>query len=81
MKRIFLAGRPLWTALGVAAVLACAGSWLPSRTADYGPIGAGASHAADEPATAAQVPRAGRRVRASSSMPYFSFARALRAGG
>ncbi len=82
MKRIPFAVRPTWMALGVAVVLAAAGGWLPSRSADYGPTGAGASRGDHEaPASGERPARAVRRVRASSSMPYFSFARALRARG
>ncbi|KAF1687638.1 hypothetical protein B1992_02985 [Pseudoxanthomonas broegbernensis] len=81
MKRISYAGRLGWAAMGVTMALS-AMRWLPEqdpRPADYGPAGSAVEHAQGEPGDAVKRPM--RRVRASSSMPYFSFARALRPRG
>jgi len=77
MKRTSYAVRPGWVAMGLAVALLAAARWLPSPPVEYGP--AGVEHAGHESAANAERPT--RRVRASSTMPYFSFARALRSGG
>jgi len=82
MKRIPSARRTWFVALGVAVALAALARWLPDhegRHGDYGLAEAAAERGATEPGQAAERPV--RRVRASTAMPYFSFAQSLRPRG
>ena len=69
-------------ALGLATALLAAIWWLPDhagREGDYGPGQTTADRDAADPGTGAGRPA--RRLRASSTMPYFSFAQSLRSRG
>jgi hypothetical protein len=81
MKRTLSARRP-FLALGLAVAVVGTTWWLPDhdgRRGDYGLAGAAAERGATDLDTAAERPV--RRLRASSSMPYFSFAQSLRSRG
>lgn len=81
MKRTSNADRLGWVATGVTVALFGTARWLPSQDAqpvDYGAAEPAMEHAEHEPADGK---RPARRIRASSSMPYFSFARALHSEG
>ena len=82
MNRILSVRRTATLALGLAVAVLGAGWWLPDpagRGADYGLAEAAAlSGKADLDAA---VDRPARRLRASSTMPYFSFAQSLRSRG
>ena len=75
--------RRTWSmALGLATALLAAMWWLPDhagREGDYGPGRSIADSEAADPGTGAGRPA--RRLRASSTMPYFSFAQSLRSRG
>jgi len=82
MKRILSAHRTWFMALGLAAAVAGTTRWLPDHDGhrgDYGLVGAAAERG-DADLDAA-VERPARRLRASSTMPYFSFAQSLRSRG
>ena len=69
-------------ALGLATALLAAIWWLPDhagREGDYGPGQTTADSDAADPGTGAGRPA--RRLRASSTRPYFSFAQSLRSRG
>ena len=75
--------RRTWSmALGLATALLAAMWWLPDhagREGDYGPGRSTADSEAADSGTGAGRPA--RRLRASSTMPYFSFAQSLRSRG
>ena len=75
--------RRTWSmALGLATALLAAMWWLPDhagREGDSGPGRSTADSEAADPGTGAGRPA--RRLRASSTMPYFSFAQSLRSRG
>ncbi|RRN57270.1 hypothetical protein EIM48_06240 [Pseudoxanthomonas sp. SGNA-20] len=79
MNRITYAGRRFWLIASGLGMALCFVAWLPAqegRAGDYG-----AAEAAMERAEAgleAATERPAHRLRASLSMPYFSFAHALR---
>lgn len=75
--------RSWFMALGLAAAVLGAARWLPddagrvdTHADHYGLDGAAAQRGATDPGTTAERPV--RRLRASSTMPYFSFAQSLR---
>ena len=82
MKSTLSAYRSWFMALGLATALLAAIWWLPDhagREGDYGPGQTTADSDAADPGTGAGRPA--RRLRASSTMPYFSFAQSLRSRG
>ena len=82
MKRILSFHRPWLMALGLAVAVLGATRWLPDHDGsrgDYGLAGAAAQRGDTDLDAAAERPA--RRLRASSTMPYFSFAQSLRSRG
>ena len=82
MKRILSAHRSWYMALGLALAVTGVVRWLPDhdgRRGDYGLAEAAAERGDADLDTAAERPA--RRLRASSTMPYFSFAQSLRSRG
>ena len=82
MKRILSAHRSWFMALGLAVAVTGMTRWLPDhdgRRGDYGLAGAAAERGDADLDAAAERPA--RRLRASSTMPYFSFAQSLRSRG
>ncbi|KAF1700667.1 hypothetical protein [Pseudoxanthomonas suwonensis] len=80
MNRITHAGRRFWLIASGVAVALCTMAWLlpahEGRQGDYG-LGEAAVERAEAGLEAA-AERPAYRLRASLSMPYFSFAHALR---
>ena len=82
MKRILSAHRTSFMALGLTVAVVGATRWLPDhdgRRGDYG-LAEAAAERGDAGLDAA-AERPARRLRASSTMPYFSFAQSLRSRG
>lgn len=82
MKSNLSAHRTWFMALGLTTAVLGAIWWLPDhagRGGDYGLEGAAAPRGDTDPGTAAERPV--RRLRATSTMPYFSFAQSLRSRG
>lgn len=82
MKRILSAHRSWFMALSLAMVVVGTTRWLPDhdgRRGDYGLAEAAATRGDADLDAAAERPA--RRLRASSTMPYFSFAQSLRSRG
>ena len=69
-------------ALGLATALLAAIWWLPDHAGREGDYGPGQTTAdSDAAGLDAAAERPARRLRASSTMPYFSFAQSLRSRG
>jgi hypothetical protein len=82
MKRILSANRSWFMALGLAAAVVGATRWLPDHAGSRGDYGlAGAAAVSGDTDLDAAAERPARRLRASSTMPYFSFAQSLRSRG
>lgn len=82
MKSTLSANRTWFMSVGLATAVLGAMWWLPDhagRDAEYGRDGAAAQRDGLDPGTTAERPV--RRLRASSTMPYFSFAQSLRSRG
>ena len=82
MKRILSAHRSWFMALGLAVAVSGMTRWLPDhdgRRGDYGLAEAPPERGG--PGRDAAAERPARRLRASSTMPYFSFAQSLRSRG
>ena len=82
MKSTLSAYRSWSMALALTIAVVGATRWLPDhdgRRGDYGLAGAAAERGDADLGTAAERPA--RRSRASSAMPYFSFAQSLRSRG
>ncbi|AKC87795.1 hypothetical protein [Pseudoxanthomonas suwonensis] len=82
MKRTLSAYRSWFMAVGLAVAIVGTTRWLPDhdgRRGDYGLAGAAAQRGDTDLDAAAERPA--RRLRASSTMPYFSFAQSLRSRG
>ena len=82
MKRILSVNRSWFMALGLTVAVVGATRWLPDHAGsrgDYGLDGAAALSGDTDLDAAAERPA--HRLRASSTMPYFSFAQSLRSRG
>ncbi|KAF1697774.1 hypothetical protein [Pseudoxanthomonas koreensis] len=82
MKRILSTRRSRFMALGLAVAVLGATRWLPDHAGSGGDYGlAEAAAVSGDTGLGAAAERPARRIRASSTMPYFSFAQSLRSRG